>query len=249
MFEFFIRRLPAAAQFPVGRRSRDGARLSRNAALHAAAHRLAASRPAASSTNLLDYLASFRFTGDVHAMPEGTVAFRTSHCCASPRRCRSAQLVESRIINVLHFQSLIASKAARMVLAANGKSLADFGLRSAHGAEAGLLAARASYIAGFARRGQCRGRHERFGIPVVGTMAHSFVQIHDDESDGIREFRARHGRTASILLIDTFDTEAGARKVVALAPRLQKRRHRHSRRAHRQRRPDRDVAQGAAHSR
>ena len=129
-----------------------------------------------------------------------------------------AQLVELRIINILHFQTLIASKAARMVLAAKGKSLADFGLRSAHGAEAGLLAARASYIAGFSGAANVEAG-ERFGIPVVGTMAHSFVQIYDDESAAFENF-ARSRPDGVIFLIDTFNTEAGARKVVALAPRL-----------------------------
>ncbi len=168
--------------------------------------------------NLVDYLANFRFTGDVHAMPEGTVCFPNEPLLRITAPLPVAQLVESRIINVLHFQTLIASKASRMVLAANGKSLADFGLRSAHGAEAGLLSARASYIAGFSGAANVEAG-QRFGIPVVGTMAHSFVQIHDDESVAFGNF-ATSRPDGVIFLIDTFDTEAGARKVVALAPRL-----------------------------
>jgi nicotinate phosphoribosyltransferase len=105
-----------------------------------------------------------------------------------------------------------------MVLAAQGKSLADFGLRSAHGAEAGLMAARASYIAGFAGAANVEAGKE-FGLPIVGTMAHSFVQVHDDEATAFENF-ARSRPDGVILLIDTYDTEAGARKVVALAPRL-----------------------------
>jgi len=129
-----------------------------------------------------------------------------------------AQLVETRLINIMHFQTLIASKAARMVLAAPGKILSDFGLRTAHGAEAGLFSARASYIAGFASAANVLAG-ERYGIPIVGTMAHSFVQVHDDEMTAFENF-ARSRPDGVILLIDTYDTEAGARKVVQLAPKL-----------------------------
>jgi nicotinate phosphoribosyltransferase len=120
----------------------------------------------------------------------------------------------------MHFQTLIASKAARMVLAAKGKALADFGLRSAHGVEAGLLSARASYIAGFGGAANVEAAR-RFGIPVVGTMAHSFVQIHDDEAIAFEHY-ARARPDGVTLLIDTFDTEAGVRKVVELAPKLKR---------------------------
>jgi nicotinate phosphoribosyltransferase len=129
-----------------------------------------------------------------------------------------AQLIETRIINILHFQTLVASKAARMVLAAPGKALSDFGLRTAHGAEAGLFSARASYIAGFAGAANVlAGR--RYGIPIVGTMAHSFVQVHGDESAAFENY-ARSRPDGIVLLIDTYDVERGAQNVVALAPRL-----------------------------
>ena len=95
------------------------------------------------------HLAALRFTGDVHAMPEGTVFFPDEPVLRVSAPLPEAQLVESRLINLVHFETLVASKAARSVLAAPGKLLVDFGLRRAHGAEAGLLAARASYIAGF----------------------------------------------------------------------------------------------------
>jgi nicotinate phosphoribosyltransferase len=106
--------------------------------------------------NLIDYFARFRFSGDVHAMPEGTVFFPDEPILRVTAPLPEAQLVESRLINILHFQTVIASKAARMVLAAPGKLLVDFGLRNAHGAEAGLFAARASYIAGFAGTATCQ---------------------------------------------------------------------------------------------
>ena len=168
--------------------------------------------------NLIDYLAGFRFTGDVHAIAEGTVCFPNEPLIRITAPLPMAQIVETRLINILHFQTMIASKAARMVLAAPGKILSDFGLRTAHGAEAGLFSARASYIAGFASAANVLAG-ERYGIPVVGTMAHSFVQVHDDEMTAFENF-ARARPDGVVLLIDTYDTEAGARKVVQLAPKL-----------------------------
>jgi nicotinate phosphoribosyltransferase len=168
--------------------------------------------------NLIDYLAGFRFSGDVHAVAEGTVCFPNEPLIRITAPLMMAQIVETRLINILHFQTMIASKAARMVLAAPGKILSDFGLRTAHGAEAGLFSARASYIAGFASAANVLAG-ERYGIPVVGTMAHSFVQVHDDEMTAFENF-ARARPDGVVLLIDTYDTEAGARKVVQLAPKL-----------------------------
>lgn len=168
---------------------------------------------------LLDYLKTFRFTGDVHAVAEGTVVFASEPILRVTAPLPEAQLVESRLINLLHFQTLIASKAVRSVLAAPDKLLIDFGFRRAHGAEAGYLAARASYIAGFAGTATVLAEKD-FGIPCFGTMAHSFVEAHDDEATAFEHF-ARARPQGLTLLIDTYDTEAGAKKVVALAPRLE----------------------------
>ena len=152
-------------------------------------------------------------------MPEGTIFFADEPIIRVTAPLPQAQLVETRLINILHFQSLVASKAARIVLAAPGKQLVDFGLRRAHGAEAGLMAARASYLAGFAGTATVLARKD-FGIPVFGTMAHSFIQAHDDEAAAFAAF-ARSRPDNLVLLIDTYDTEAAARKVVKLAPRLE----------------------------
>jgi nicotinate phosphoribosyltransferase len=170
------------------------------------------------SKDFLAHLEVLRFTGDVHAMPEGTIFFPNEPILRVTAPIAQAQLVETRLINLLHFQSLIASKAARMVLMAPDKLLVDFGLRRAHGAEAGLLAARASYIAGFTGTATVLAGMQ-FGIPLFGTMAHSFVQAHDDETLAFEHFA--HAQPDNVvLLIDTYDTEAAARKVVALAPKL-----------------------------
>jgi nicotinate phosphoribosyltransferase len=168
--------------------------------------------------NLLDYLRDFRFSGDAHAMPEGTVFFANEPILRLTAPLPQAQLVESRLINILHYQVLIAAKAARSVLAAPNKLLVDFGLRRAHGAEAGLMAARASYVAGFAGTATVLAGEE-FGIPLFGTMAHSFIEAFSDESEAFETF-ARTRPDNVVLLLDTYDTEAAARKVVALAPRL-----------------------------
>jgi nicotinate phosphoribosyltransferase len=166
----------------------------------------------------LDYAASFRFTGDVDAMAEGTVFFADEPILRVTAPIAEAQLVETRLINLLHLQSLIAGKAARMVLAAEGRTLIDFGLRRAHGAEAGLHAARAAYIAGFAGTASVLAG-PAFGVPLYGTMAHSYVQAHADETEAFLSF-ARSRPSDLVLLIDTYDTEAGAERVVRLAPRL-----------------------------
>src|SRR5471032_687329 len=217
VFEFFVRRLPARRGFMVAAGLEDA--LDYLETLHFSK----ADIDWLASTgrfrdNLLDYLAAFRFTGDVHAIPEGSVCFPNEPLLRITAPLLQAQLVETRLINILHFQTLIASKAARMVLAAPGKVLADFGLRTAHGAEAGLYSARASFIAGFSGAANVQAG-ERYGVPIVGTMAHSFVQAHDDEMTAFENF-ARSRPDGVILLIDTYDTEAGAQKVVELAPRL-----------------------------
>jgi nicotinate phosphoribosyltransferase len=217
VFEFFVRKLPAQRGFLVAAGLQQA--LDFLEGLHFSPDELDwLASTGRFGTRLIDYLATLRFTGDVHALPEGTVFFANEPILRVTAPLPEAQLVETRLINLLHFQSLIAAKAARMVLAAPGKLLVDFGLRRAHGAEAGLMAARASYIAGFA--GTATVLAERlYGIPLFGTMAHSFVQIHDDETAAFENF-ARARPENLTLLIDTYDTEAAAQKVVALAPRL-----------------------------
>jgi nicotinate phosphoribosyltransferase len=170
------------------------------------------------SPDVVAYLARLRFTGDVDAMPEGTVFFADEPILRVTAPLPEAQLVESRLLNLMHVQTLIASKAVRAVLVAPGKQLVDFGLRRAHGAEAALLAARVTHLAGFAGSSNVLAG-QRFGIPVFGTMAHSFVQAHDVEADAFAAF-ARDQPAHVVLLLDTYDIEAAARVVVEIAPRL-----------------------------
>jgi nicotinate phosphoribosyltransferase len=217
VFEFFVRRLPARRGFLMAAGLQPALDFLEN--LRFSTEEIAQLADIAPfSRELLDYLARFRFTGDVYAMPEGTVFFADQPVIRVTAPLPEAQLVETRLINILNFQSLIAAKAARMVLAAPDKLLVDFGLRRAHGADAGLMAARASYIAGFAGTATVLAK-PLFGIPIYGTMAHSFIQVFDDETCAFELF-ARARPDNLVLLIDTYDTEAAARKVVNIAPRL-----------------------------
>ncbi|MGZ3607355.1 MAG: nicotinate phosphoribosyltransferase [Syntrophales bacterium] len=168
------------------------------------------------SSSLLDYLAKFRFRGDVYAMPEGTVFFENEPVVRVVASMPEAQLIETRLINILHFEILIASKAARCMLAADDRAvLIDFGVRRSHGAEAGLLAARDSYITGFAGTSTVLAEAV-FGIPIFGTMAHSYIEGHEDELEAFLSF-ARANPENTTLLIDTYDVHKGARKAVEAA--------------------------------
>jgi len=166
----------------------------------------------------LDRLASLRFTGDVDAIPEGTVFFANEPMIRIVAPLPVAQLVETRVMNILHFQTMIASKAARAVIHAPDKVLVDFGLRRAHAAEAGLYAARATYLAGMAGTATVLAG-KLYGVPLFGTMAHSFIQAHDSEIAAFENYARSHPDNITFL-IDTYDTEAAAHKVVQLAPKL-----------------------------
>lgn len=217
VFEFFSRRLPEGRSFLLAAGLEQV--LDYLESLHFTEEELDwLDRRGTFDKSFIDHLADLRFTGAVHAMPEGTAFFADEPILRATAPLPEAQLIETRLINLLHYQTLIASKAARMVLAAPGKQLVDFGLRRAHGAEAGLLAARASFIAGFAASATVEAEHA-FGVPASGTMAHSFIQAHDDEADAFMQF-ARAYPAGAVLLIDTYETQAGARKVVALAERM-----------------------------
>lgn len=217
VFEFFVRKLPSHRNFLVAAGLEqviaflEDARFTEDEIAWLADHQNF-------SPAFLENLRALRFTGDVDAMPEGTAFFADEPILRVTAPLPEAQLFETRIINLLHFQTVIASKASRMVLAADDMALADFGLRRAHGAEAGLLAARASYLAGFAGSATVLAAR-RFGVPASGTMAHSFVQAHDSEESAFLHF-ARSRRQGVVLLIDTYDTELAAQKVVAMAPQL-----------------------------
>lgn|SRR5512138_143418 len=170
------------------------------------------------SSTLLERLGEFRFTGNVFALPEGTVFFASEPVIRIEAPLPEAQLVESRVVNLLHYQTLIASKAARARLVAPRAQLIDFGMRRAHGAEAACFASRASYIAGFDATATVEAAR-RYGIPAVGTMAHSFIQAHDLEVEAFKNFAVCEPESL-VLLIDTYDTARGAKRAARLAVEL-----------------------------
>lgn len=169
------------------------------------------------SRDFLDWLGELRFTGDVWAVPEGTPVFPEEPLLEVVGPIAAAQLAESLVMNQVCFQSVVASKAARVVTAADGRAVVDFGLRRMHGADAGLKNARAFHVSGVAATSNVLAGHV-YGVPVAGTMAHSYIQAHDDELDAFREFAALYPET--VLLVDTYDTLDGVRKVVELAAEL-----------------------------
>ncbi len=168
----------------------------------------------------LHSLAAVRFTGYVWAVPEGTVVFPNEPIVQVIAPILEAQLAETFVVNQIHLQSVIASKAARVVEAARGRMVVDFGARRAHGTDAALKAARASYLAGLAGTSNLLAARE-YGIPAFGTMAHSFVQAFDNELDAFDAFaRLYPGAT---LLVDTYDTLRGVDHAIELAKHRERR--------------------------
>jgi nicotinate phosphoribosyltransferase len=217
VFEFFVRKLPPARNFLIAAGLEQLTDFLEELRFTAAELDWL-QRSGRFRQDFIDSLADLRFTGDVDAMPEGTVFFQNEPIVRVMAPIREAQLIETRLINILHFETLIASKAARCVLVAPDKLLVDFGLRRAHGAEAGLLAARASYLAGFSGTATVLAE-KLYGIPLYGTMAHSFIQAHEREADAFEHFARSHPNNC-LLLIDTYDTEAAAAKLIPLAVKL-----------------------------
>jgi nicotinate phosphoribosyltransferase len=169
------------------------------------------------SDRLLHYLERFRFSGEVCAVPEGTPLFGEEPILEVVAPLPEAQLVETYLLNQIHLQTLAASKAARVVEAAAGRSVMEFGLRRTHGADAGLKVARAAFIAGVDATSNVLAG-QRYGVPVSGTMAHSFVQAHDGELEAFRTFTRCFPDTT--LLVDTYDTLRGVQHVIRLAREL-----------------------------
>ena len=214
VFELFVRKLPRTRRFLLAAGLEQALDYLEGLRFDASEIEFL-SRLGSFSRGFLDRLATLRFTGCVHAMPEGTPFFADEPILRVTAPILEAQLVESRILNILHFQSLIASKAARCLFAAEGRRLIDFGMRRAHEGDAALYAARATYLAGFDATATVEAGR-LFGIPLSGTMAHSFIEAHDREDDAFRRF-ASVTRAPATLLIDTYDTERGARRAIELA--------------------------------
>lgn len=166
----------------------------------------------------LDWLADFEFTGHVYAVPEGTPVFADEPIVEVVAPIGEAQLVETFLLNQITVQTTIASKASRVVQAAQpddtDRLVADFGMRRMHGTDAAMKGARAAYIAGVDATSNVAAG-QAYDLPITGTMAHSYVEAHDAEMDAFRKFVDLYPET--ILLVDTYDTLSGVRKVIALA--------------------------------
>ncbi len=175
------------------------------------------------SDAFLDFLRTWRFRGDVVALPEGCPFFVNEPVLEVTAPIIDAQLVESFIVNAIHLQTLIATKAARCVDAARGRSLIDFALRRTHGTDAGLKVARASYLVGFDATSNVLAG-QRYGIPITGTMAHSYITCFADELEAFRAF-AKTYPDQTVLLIDTYDTLRGAHHAVQVGREMAERGH------------------------
>ena len=162
----------------------------------------------------LDYLQGFRFTGDVYAIGEGTPVFPDEPILHVVAPMGEAQLVETLLLNQITFQTGIASKASRVVHAAQGRTVADFGMRRMHGWDAAMKAARACSVAGVGATSNVLAA-QRYGLKPTGTMAHSYIEAHEEEMDAFRAFAEIYPETT--LLVDTYDTLDGVRKTIDLA--------------------------------
>ena len=171
------------------------------------------------SEDYIESLRDFHFEGSVYAVPEGTIVFPNEPIINVTGRSRDVQLFETYLLSVMNFQTLIATKASRIVRAARGKPVFDFGARRAHGRDAGILAARASFIGGASGTSLViAGRY--FDIPYVGTMAHKFIMDRPSEIDAFRDYTDVFPHN-STLLIDTYDTIQGARKACIVAKEME----------------------------
>lgn len=167
------------------------------------------------SPSFLTWLSGFKFTGDIYGIPEGRIIFENEPLIRIEGSLPQLQILETMALNLIHHQTVIASKAARMVAFSEGKGFMDFGLRRAHGPEGGLYAARATYIAGFDSTSNVEAGRI-FGIPVAGTMAHSYILVFDTEEEAFRSY-IKTFPDQPVLLIDTYDTIRGAETAAKLA--------------------------------
>jgi nicotinate phosphoribosyltransferase len=216
VFSLFVRDLPAERNFLLAAGLDNALHYLENVAFDGDAIAFLADRTEL-DPGFLDWLAGFRFSGEVRAVPEGTPVFANEPILEVAAPLPEAQLVETFVMNQIHLQTTLASKAARVVSAATGRDVIDFGLRRIHGVDAGLKAARAFHIAGVAGTSNVlAGR--AYGVPLSGTMAHSYIQAHADELQAFRDFARSFPET--VLLVDTYDTAEGVRRVVRLAEEL-----------------------------
>jgi nicotinate phosphoribosyltransferase len=167
----------------------------------------------------LDFLLNFKFSGDIYAVPEGTIVFKEEPIINVTGPTIEVQILETYLLNVMNFQTLVATKAARMVDVAGPRTIVDFGARRAHGRDAALLAARAAYLAGATGTSLVLAG-KIWGIPYIGTMPHAFIQNRPNELQAFREYSHSFPHNV-ILLVDTYDSLQGVRNAIIIAKELQ----------------------------
>lgn len=222
-FSLFVRRLPPDRAFLIAAGLEDVLEFLRTFRFsqQAIARLRSLSR---FQSDFLDFLENLSFTGDVHAMAEGTVLFADEPLLEVTAPMIEAQIMETALINFCHCQTLIASKAVRSVTAARGRPIAEFGLRRTPGTDAGMKSARSAFIAGCELTSNVLAGTE-WAIPLTGTMAHSYVTAFPREADAFDAF-AESFPDSTVLLLDSYDTIAAARKAVDVARRLAAQGHR-----------------------
>ncbi|HEX2250669.1 MAG TPA: nicotinate phosphoribosyltransferase [Gemmatimonadales bacterium] len=216
VFSLFVRRLPPSRNFLLACGLDDALQYLETLRFTGEELDFLGTRPEFQES-FIRWLADFRFQGDVRAMPEGTPVFAGEPILEIAAPLPQAQLVESLLLNQVHLQTTLASKAARVVLAARGQRVVDFGMRRMHGTDAALKGARAFSVAGVAATSNVLAG-QVYGIPLAGTMAHSYIQVHGSELDAFRAFSALYPET--VLLVDTYDTLEGVRRVIRLAEEM-----------------------------
>ena len=214
-FELFVRRLPRERNYLVAAGLEQALGFLESLSFSADAIDFLRKQPVFRHVRpeFFDYLANLHFTGDVWAVPEGTVVFPEEPLLRITAPIIEGQLVETRVLSSINFQTMIASRAARIITAAEGRDVVEFGARRAHGSEAGILAARASWIGGCAGTSNMVAA-KKFSIPAYGTQAHSWIMAFESESQAFARFMDIFPEHATLLL-DTYDTRAALEKIIA----------------------------------
>jgi nicotinate phosphoribosyltransferase len=219
-FELFVRNLPERRSYLIAAGLEQAIHYLRNVRFTAEYLKYLRDLPVFKnvSKGFFDYLRYFRFNGDVYAVTEGTVIFANEPMIRVTASMIEAQIIETYLLSMINYQTLIASKASRVVHAADGREVIDFGTRRAHGPQAGVLAARACFIGGCEGTSNVLAAYE-LGIPPIGTVAHSWVMAYDDEYESFKDFHTVFPDNA-VILIDTYDTIKGAKLATKIGKKL-----------------------------
>ena len=219
VFELFVRQLPEHRSYLIFAGLEHALESLRNLSFSVAQVDLLRDWPifATTPSTWFDALLGFRFEGDVWAIPEGTVVFAGEPLLRVEASLPQAQLVETMLLATLNYPTIVASKASRIVDAAQGRGVIDFGVRRGHGLPSSFVSARAAYLAGFAGTSQVEAAR-RLAIPAMGTMAHSWVEAFDSEVDAFQTFANLYQH--STLLVDTYDTLEGVKQAALIEPAI-----------------------------